>query len=195
MTFGVEPPWRSGSAGEETGRDTCATWIAGVRSTRMFIVLDANIWLAELAFRSGIGSTVRSFILNKGATVAVPEVVRREVEINFESTLNANAEAIRKAHRHLLAMFGEMHDMELPTPAAIRAKAQSIVSELDVPMLDVAFTLEAARSSLEKVLLKQPPSEKTQQFKDGVIWANCLMLAQEADVYLISDDRQFYKGQ
>lgn len=161
----------------------------------MFIVFDTNIWWSELAFQSSLGSAARLFILKRGATVAVPEVVRREVEINFEEKISKAIKDVEKAHRELLAIFGEMQTISVPSLEQVKAKAQNIVAELDVPKRDLPITLETTRSSLEKVLRKQQPSgDNNQQFKDGVIWADCLMLAQEADVYLISDDKAFYKG-
>jgi hypothetical protein len=78
--------------------------------------------------------------------------------------------------------------------AEIRSKAQNIISELDVPTRHIPFTIAAAEASLNKVMWKMPPSDRSQQFKDGVIWADCITLAQEADVYLIGDDKAFFAG-
>lgn len=38
-----------------------------------------------------------------------------------------------------------------------------------------------------------PPSEDKEQFKDGVLWADCVTLLQTDDVFLITNDRAFYK--
>ena len=57
----------------------------------------------------------------------------------------------------------------------------------------IPLTLEAAKSSLDKILRKVPPSEKREEFRDGVIWANCLELLSEADVWLVSTDLDFFK--
>jgi hypothetical protein len=41
---------------------------------------------------------------------------------------------------------------------------------------------------------KAPPSDKDQQFKDGVIWAECIRLLDTDDVYLVTTDKAFYKS-
>ena len=54
------------------------------------------------------------------------------------------------------------------------------------------LNLDTARSSMMRLLRKTPPSAKTEQFRDGVIWAHCLELLAEGDVYLVSEDKDFF---
>ena len=61
-------------------------------------------------------------------------------------------------------------------------------------MREIPMTLEAARSSYEKILSKLAPSDKNEQFRDGVIWANCIELLSESEVWLVSKDKAFYKN-
>ena len=44
-----------------------------------------------------------------------------------------------------------------------------------------------------KTVDKLPPSDKHQQFKDGVLWADCVKLLIDDDVVLVSDDKAFYR--
>jgi hypothetical protein len=45
---------------------------------------------------------------------------------------------------------------------------------------------------MRSTVRKLPPSDKSQQFKDGVIWAVCVALLDEDDVYLVTEDTGFY---
>jgi hypothetical protein len=69
-----------------------------------------------------------------------------------------------------------------------------ILSHIDVPTREIPFSLNAARSAFLKTIDRVPPSDKTQEFKDGVIWSHCVDLLAEADVYLITGDNAFYSG-
>jgi hypothetical protein len=50
----------------------------------MIIVLDSNIWLGELGLNSSLGAATRFFIRHNNARIALPEIVRFEVEETFE---------------------------------------------------------------------------------------------------------------
>ncbi|MCH7712492.1 MAG: radical SAM protein [Chloroflexi bacterium] len=47
---------------------------------------------------------------------------------------------------------------------------------------------------LERMLKKIPPSNKNQQFKDAVLWENCLEVLKTDAVCLVSNDKAFYKS-
>lgn len=161
----------------------------------MYIVFDTNIWRSQLGFNSEAGAAVRFYIQQKGASVAIPEVVRIEVERRFALELQEQKKRIVDSHRQLLTVFGKLKEVVLPSDEEIRVKASKIIEELDVPMREIPFSLEAAKSSFLKTIHKLPPSSNnSQQFKDGVIWADCLELLKEADVYLVSQDKGFYEN-
>jgi hypothetical protein len=63
-----------------------------------------------------------------------------------------------------------------------------------VNLIGIPFTLESARSSFLKTIQKVPPSHNNQQFKDGVLWADCLTLLDTDDVTLVTADQAFYSG-
>jgi len=60
-------------------------------------------------------------------------------------------------------------------------------------LLEIPFTFESARGSFFKIIEKLAPSDKKQQFKDGVIWADCMNLLEKDDVYLVTSDSDFYE--
>ena len=49
-------------------------------------------------------------------------------------------------------------------------------------------------SSFLKTIKKLPPSDKDQQFKDGVLWADCVELLKSDDVLLVCKDKAFYEN-
>ncbi len=81
----------------------------------------------------------------------------------------------------------------LPSEYEIKAKANSLFNEVKVEIHQIPFTIESARSSLLKINEKQPPSDKNQQFKDGVIWADCMTLLEKADVIFVTGDKAFFR--
>jgi hypothetical protein len=157
----------------------------------MIVVLDTNIWLKELLLNSGSGSALRFFLKRRPARLAVPEVVRLEVEHNLRSSIEESIADITKKHRQLLALFGSMHEIVLPTQPRIEKFVTSVFDTLGVDVVDVPFTPASALSSFLKTVQKVPPSDRTQEFKDGVLWANCLELLEQDDVLLATEDRAF----
>lgn len=161
----------------------------------MKIVFDTNIWISDLGLNSEAGAALRFFIKKTGAVVVVPEVVRLELEKNFAQELQELKNKIIASHSKLLIVFGKLKEVVLPSDDEIKNKASDILNSLDVTMEEIPFSLKAARASFLKIIDEQPPSSKNnQQFKDGVIWANCVELLNESDVYFITRDKSFYEG-
>lgn len=159
----------------------------------MFVILDSNIWISELGLNSSRGAAARYFFKERGATVVLPEVIRLETERHLKAELTKYVAELKRNHRQLLAVFGKLKELVVPDDEAIDAKVASVFGECQIEVSEVPFTLESARSSFLKVIDKVPPSNKNQQFKDGVIWAECLRLLDTDDVYLVTADKAFYK--
>ena len=75
------------------------------------------------------------------------------------------------------------------------AIANHIFESVGVPIIEVQFSFESAVASFNKIIEELPPSGKNQQFKDGVLWADCVQLLKTDNVCLITNDRAFYKDQ
>jgi hypothetical protein len=161
----------------------------------VIVVFDTNIWLSELGLRSPAAAAARFFLKQRGARVAIPEVVRLEVEQNLTARLLEHIDGIRKAHRQLLTAFGRLREVVLPAEEDVRQKVPELFNSLQVECIDVPFSLDAARSSFLKTILKQAPSHQSQQFKDGVLWADCLSLLAQDEVVLVTADKAFYHEQ
>jgi len=158
------------------------------------IVLDTNIWLSELALMSPVGCAFSHYITVSGIKIGLPEVVEEEVKYNFRKNLFEYREHIEKDYKRMLAIFGKMKALVLPSDEDIERKVSGIFDFHRDRLVRIPFDLTSARSSLDKLIKKEPPnSENNQQFKDGVIWANCMELAKENDVLLVTKDKAFYK--
>ncbi len=159
----------------------------------MIVVLDSNIWLSELGLRSGAAAAVRFFLNQSNAQVAVPEVVQLEVRHNLTNRLSTHAKEIRDNYRQLLTAFGKLREIVLPTEEEIQAKVEELFASLGVQQQQIPFSLESARSALFKAIQKAPPCDKTQEFKDAVIWADCVALLATDEVVLVTNDKAFYR--
>lgn len=158
----------------------------------MIVVFDTNMWIKELALNSSLGAAVRFFIRQRNAQLALPEVVRLEVEGNFRRILKGFVANVRDNHRQLLAVFGKLKEVILPDDAAIENKVAEIFSAVGVKLLDVDFSFDSAKSSFLKIIKRLPPSDQSQQFNDGVLWADCVNLLQHDDVFLVTSDSAFF---
>ena len=159
----------------------------------MFIVLDSNIWISQVGLQSRNGAAVRHFVRRRNATVVIPEVVELEVEHVLAEQMVGKRRTIETNYRQLLPVIGTLPALHLPSEEKIREAVAARILELDVPTRRVSFDLDVARSSMLKLIKKQPPSKSKEQFRDDVIWAHCLDLLAEGDVYLVTEDRDFYE--
>jgi hypothetical protein len=159
----------------------------------MIVVLDSMIWIAELGLKSSLGSVTRLYLKEKNARLALPEVVRLEVERNLHNQLKEHVSEIEKKHRQLLTVFGSLKAIAMPTDSDIEVRVAEVFGSLGVNVLEVPFSLPSARNSFLKTIDKTPPSDKDQQFKDGVVWADCVGLLEGDDVSFVSKDKAFYQ--
>ena len=159
----------------------------------MIVVFDSNVWLSELGLRSGAAAAVRFFLNQSGAHVAVPEVVQLEVRHNLTNRLRTHVEGIRDNYRQLLTACGKLREIILPTEEEIQAKVEELFSSIGVQQKQIPFSLESARSALSKTIQKESPCDKTQEFKDAAIWADCVTLLATDEVVLVTNNKAFYK--
>lgn len=159
----------------------------------MIVVFDTNIWLSELGLTSSAGSAVRFYLRKQNARIGLPEVVKLETEVHLRENLTKNIDEIKKNHRQLLSVFGKIKEIILPTAEEVETLIPQVFSNLQVKIENFPFTFDSARASLIRTIKKIPPSNKNQQFKDGVLWENCLEMLKMDDVCLVSNDKAFYK--
>lgn len=160
----------------------------------MIVVFDTNVWISDLALTSNVGSAVRFYLREQKARIGLPEVVRLETEFHLRTTLTDHINEIRASHRQLLSVFGRLKEVVLPNGDEVEALISKVFSTIGVEIQEFPFTLESARASLIRAVQKLPPSDKNQQFKDGVLWEDCLRILRSEPVFLVTDDRAFYKS-
>lgn len=159
----------------------------------MYVVIDSNIWISELGLSTAKGLALQFYIKRQGGIIAIPEVVKREVEIHIRDALTVHCENINKSYKQLLSIFGKLKEVVLPDEQAIEECVAGLFKKISVNIHNIPFSIESATHSLDKVIKGIPPSgPKNQQFKDGVIWADCLALMEEDDVILVTGDKGFY---
>ncbi|MEZ5593550.1 MAG: PIN domain-containing protein [Gammaproteobacteria bacterium] len=160
----------------------------------MYVILDSNIWISELGLKSTLGAAARFYLKRNDAILVLPEVIKLESERNLRSRLNEHISSIRKSHAGLLSVFGTLKEVVLPKENDVDAVIDGLFANLDVEIRHLPFSLESAKSSFLKTIEKVPPSDKSQQFKDGVLWADCVALLKENDVHLVTEDKAFYEN-
>lgn len=159
----------------------------------MIVILDTNIWLAELGLRSPLGAVARLYLQQKHARLALPEVVRLEVEHNLRNRLKEYVSTLQSAHRQLLTVFGTLKELVVPDTNAIEVRVTELFGDLGVEVMNIPFSLSSAESSFLKTIDKVPPSDRTQEFKDGVLWADCVDLLKNDDLCLVTADKAFFQ--
>lgn len=160
----------------------------------MIVILDTNIWLTEMGLRSPLGAVARLYLQQKHARLALPEVVRLEVEHNLRNRLKEYVSHLQDTHRQLLTVFGTLKELVLPDASAIEGCVTEVFGKLGVEMLETPFSLASARSSFLKTIDKVPPSDRAQEFKDGVLWAECVEHLAHDDVCLVTADKAFFEN-
>ena len=160
----------------------------------MYVLFDTNIWNAQLGLTTKNGAAVRFFLHQRSATVAIPEVVHLELVHNLARRMKKAKHDIRTNHSMLLSVFGSLTDVQLPTDEEIAARVEALLSERDIPHTLIPLSLQAARSSFERIAQQRSPSRGKPQFVDGVIWENCLDLLKKTDVILVTNDSAFYQS-
>ena len=111
---------------------------------------------------------------------------------NLRELILKAIEDVNAGNRRLLALFGSMKEIVLPSPQEIDAVISGVFSGLQVGILDVPFSFDSADASFMKIIQKLPPSDRTQEFKDGVLWADCVRLLDLDDVLFATTDKAFY---
>lgn len=116
-----------------------------------------------------------------------------EVEHNLRNRLREYVSTLESTHRQLLTIFGTLKELVVPSADEIERRVSDLFGNLGVDVLEISFSLGSAKSSFLKTIDKVPPSDRTQEFKDGVLWADCVNLLQQDDVCLVTADKAFFQ--
>ncbi len=159
----------------------------------MIVILDSNIWISQLGLNSPVGAAVRFFIRQRKAQLALPEVIRLEIENNLRDRLNELIAKIRDNYSALLTAFGQLKEVVLPDESAVDKKVADVFSNTGLEIRDVLFSTDSAKDAFLRTVRKLPPCDRAQEFKDAMIWADCLKLLKEDDVIFVTADKAFFQ--
>jgi len=158
------------------------------------ILLDTNIWRSTLLLRSGLGPALMHLINVANIRIAVPEVIEGEITKQIINLAKDSSEKIERGFRDLGAILGAHRSYEIPKEEEIREAITKRFEELDQFVVRINFTLDHAKKALNRVNEKIPPSSsKVQQFKDAAIWEAALELGKEFQLFLITQDGDFFE--
>lgn len=159
----------------------------------MLVVFDTNIWKSDLYLRSRTSSAVKAYLNLSGARIGLPEVVEMEMKRHLLADLKSYRDRVQDNHERLLALFNQLKEVVLPTDDDIQRLVSDSINSVGIPFQKVPFSIDAARASFHRTIDKRRPSHKNQQFKDGVLWEDCKLLAKQESVILVTNDRAFFQ--
>jgi len=161
----------------------------------MIVVFDTNVWKSQVYLQSPQAAAVRFYLQHIGAKVGLPEVIKREVTSHLKKDVRKLISGLKSDYGRLLGIVGTLKELVLPDNIDFTGIADRLFATVGVPIVDVSFSFPSAEASFNKIIEGLPPSRTDQQFKDGVIWADCISLLQANDVILVTNDRAFYEDQ
>jgi hypothetical protein len=158
------------------------------------IVIDTNIWRSELMLRTARGAALLFSLRQSNGVLGMPEVIEREIMKQAVEAASEFIEKIQTNFQMLWSLMGLRTAYDVPSVQEIEAQAKSRLEEMRSLFASIPFTLEHARSALDRVNSGRPPNgPKNQQFKDSAIWEAILELATTYRIYFLTNDRAFYK--
>jgi hypothetical protein len=159
----------------------------------VIVVFDSNTWISEIGLRSSAASAVKFYLKQEGAKIGLPEIIRQEATAGLKKHLLNSITQIRSEHRKLLAGVGQLKELVLPDESQIDSAVANIFDSLRADILEIPLSVESSRSALQKCIDKQPPCDKSEEFRDAIIWADCAQLLSIDKVYFVTSDKAFFK--
>lgn len=134
-------------------------------------------------------------IVGAKATLALPEIVEREVDRVMPELARRAVQNIRRDMTLLNQLSGSQMTVSAPSPKAVSDGVAARWKQLSGSMERIPFTFEQAKTALSRIIDKTPPcGENNEQFRDCCIWEAGLSLADDRTVHLVTSDHAFYDG-
>ena len=125
----------------------------------------------------------------------LPEVVELEVNRVLPNLAERAVAIIGRETSLLRQLSGHKMLFTGPTALAIKDGIDERWKQLDGLLTRVPFTHEQAKSALNRVIWKSPPSgENNEKFRDCCIWDAAMSVASGRVVHLVTGDAAFYDG-
>jgi hypothetical protein len=117
------------------------------------------------------------------------------VTLHLARELHDLSQDMKQSYDRLLRQVNVLKELVLPSAQELDAVAKAAFENTKLDMFDVPLSIESARASFDKCIASEPPSgPKDQQFKDGVVWADCVYLAADNPVLLVTADKGFFRN-
>jgi len=160
-----------------------------------YLVLDANIWIAERLLYSPLGSATLFALTKSGARIGLPEVVKLEVRHTLLDQTDKAITSIKKSSQLLRHLSGHQMSVMAPSQEAIEGGITRRWNDLSGVLTEIPFTFAHARIALTRIIEKVPPcGPNNEQFRDCCIWQSSLDLAEHCAVHFVTNDHAFYDG-
>ncbi len=158
-------------------------------------MFDTNVWKINLYLKSSASAAVKFYIHQHGAKVGLPEVVRLEVERHLRIDTVGMRESIRTEHNRLLGLFDTLKEVVLPTDAEVETLISKAFAQPGFDFFEVPFGEKSAKALFLRTIDKIPPSHKSQQFKDGVLWEDCKRPVNDRDPRQVATIPELRRGE
>jgi hypothetical protein len=133
-----------------------------------YVLLDTNVWVAERLLQSSIGSAFLYALTRTKSSILLPEVVELEIARVLPDLAEQAVSRIRGELSLLRQLSG--HDklrVTAPSALAIREGIEERWGQLSGSLIRIPFTHDQAKSALQRVINKAPPSgQNNEQFRD-----------------------------
>jgi hypothetical protein len=159
-----------------------------------YVVVDSNIWVAERLLQSSIGSAFLYAVTGAKSSILLPEVVELEIARVLPDLAERAVGIIRRELSLLRQLSGHDLTVTAPSALAIEEGIKERWKQLSGLIIRVPFTHDQAKSALQRVIRKTPPSgNNNEQFRDCCIWEAALSAATDRVIHLVSADNAFYE--
>ena len=187
-TLIVGDPWGDDTRGKWPGMYTGELMEVTAREV---LILDANIFVAEIGLMSRDGSALKHYLHSRGMQLVVPEVVAEECERHLIKRAIGKRKCIEGNLQWLGRFCGEVSGWQGPKDETIIERAKVLARAEHLGAVVVPETREIRRGAELRNRAEQPPSHKKSQLVDCRIWEQCLDLLARCHIVFVSADGGF----
>ena len=155
------------------------------------LILDTNTFIDEIGFTSRDGSALKHYLYNREMQLVVPEVVAKECERHLTKRAREKRQRIEGDLQWLARFLGKVNGWKRPSDETISERAKVVGRPRDLGTVIVSETPEVRQRAKLRNQAEQPPSHKSAQLADCLIWEQCLDLLAKHDVVFVSADGDF----
>lgn len=157
------------------------------------VVLDTNQWDRMPVMRHELAASLLFAIRSQeGAFIALPEVVRAEVRKHLVDKCRTAQDRLKGASGELRQIFGKAQEVEHHRDEEVDEALDERIIELESALRVVEHSDADLLGAARMVITYSPPNQTSQQYRDSVIWQTVLRLAEEHEVFLVTNDGDFY---